>query len=445
MKESVLIIDDETDLRNLLVKLLRLEGYKVQSVEDGKSGLALVQREDFSVVVTDVRLPDINGIELIHSIKKVNPLTEIIVLTAYGTIEDGVRAIKEGAFDYLTKGDEDNKVVPVVQRAIEKTKMSYRIEQLEKQIGKKFNFENIIGSSMVMRDAVDVAKKVSETDVPVLLTGETGTGKEVFAQSIHYASERRKNSFVAINCSAFAKDLLESEMFGYVAGAFTGANKNKKGLFEEAHNGTLFLDEIGELDPSLQAKFLRVLETNNFIKAGDTKPTQVDVRIIAASNRNLEEEVEKGNFRSDLYYRISVMKIEIPSLRRRKEDIREFAEYFVRFYSQKIGRNITEVSPLFYQKLQEYNFPGNIRELRNIIERAVILSDGKTLTESSLPKEIIFKAIPNSRVSQNLEDVEKNHILAVLEQSNGNKTKAAELLGIGLTTLYRKLQIYGLD
>jgi transcriptional regulator with PAS, ATPase and Fis domain len=234
-------------------------------------------------------------------------------------------------------------------------------------------------------------------------------------------------------------------MFGYVAGAFTGANKNKKGLFEEAHNGTLFLDEIGELDPSLQAKFLRVLETNNFIKAGDTKPTQVDVRIIAASNRNLEEEVEKGNFRSDLYYRISVMKIEIPSLRRRKEDIREFAEYFVRFYSQKIGRNITEVSPLFYQKLQEYNFPGNIRELRNIIERAVILSDGKTLTESSLPKEIIFKAIPNSRVSQNLEDVEKNHILAVLEQSNGNKTKAAELLGIGLTTLYRKLQIYGLD
>jgi DNA-binding NtrC family response regulator len=445
MRESVLIIDDETDLRNLLVKLLSLEGYKVQSAENGKKGLALVNREDFSVVVTDVRLPDINGIELIHDIKKANPHTEVIVLTAYGTIEDGVKAIKDGAFDYLTKGDEDNKVVPVVQRAIEKTKMSYRIEQLEKQVGEKFNFENIIGSSAAMRDAVNVAKKVSETDVPVLLIGETGTGKEVSAQSIHYASDRRKNSFVAVNCSAFARDLLESEMFGYVAGAFTGATKNKKGLFEEAHKGTLFLDEIGELDLSLQAKFLRVLETNNFIKAGDTKPTQVDVRIIAASNRNLEEEAEKGNFRSDLYYRISVMKIEIPSLRRRKEDIREFAEYFIKFYSQKIGRNISEISPIFYQKLQEYDFPGNIRELKNIIERAVILSDGKTLTEESLPKEILYKTVTNTKGSQNLEVIEKNHILSVLEQSNGNKTKAAESLGIGLTTLYRKLQSYGIE
>lgn len=444
MKDAVLIIDDEPELRNLLVKLLSLEGYKVQSAEDGKNGLALVQKEDFVVVVTDVRLPDINGIELIQSIKKINSLTEVIVLTAYGTIEDGVRAIKEGAFDYITKGDEDNKIIPVIQRAIEKAKMSYRIEQLESKVGEKYNFENITGNSKKIIEAIDVAKKVSLTDVPVLLLGETGTGKEIFAQSIHYNSERRKNNFVAINCSAFAKELLESEMFGYVAGAFTGAIKNKKGLFEEAHKGTLFLDEIGELDPSLQSKFLRVLESNNFIKAGDTKPTQVDVRIIAASNRNLEGEIEKGNFRADLYYRISVMKIEIPPLRERKEDIKLLAQFFIDFYSQKLGKNIKKTSNDLFQKLESYDFPGNIRELRNIIERAVILSDGQTLNESALPKEILHKANLSSP-SLNLEDVEKTHILSILEQTNGNKTKAAEILGIGLTTLYRKLQAYGLE
>jgi two-component system NtrC family response regulator len=444
MKDSVLIIDDEPELRNLLVKLLNLEGYKVQSAEDGRSGLTLFQRDDFHVVVTDVRLPDINGIELIQSIKNVNPFTEVIVLTAYGTIEDGVRAIKEGAFDYITKGDEDNKIISAIQRAIEKVKMRYRIEQLESKVGEKYNFENVTGTSKKIKDAVDIAKKVSLTDVPVLLLGETGTGKEIFAQSIHYTSERKKNNFVAINCSAFAKDLLESEMFGYVVGAFTGATKNKKGLFEEAHRGTLFLDEIGELDLSLQSKFLRVLESNNFIKAGDTKPTQVDVRIIAASNRNLEAEIENGNFRADLYYRISVMKIEIPPLRERKEDIKQLAEFFIELYSQKLGKNIRKISPDLFQKLESYNFPGNIRELRNIIERAVILSDGQSLNESSLPKEILNTANLNSQ-SLNLEDVEKMHILSVLGQTSGNKTKAAEILGIGLTTLYRKLQAYGIE
>jgi len=444
MKDTILIIDDEADLRNLLLKLLSLEGYKVICAEDGKSGLALAQKEEFAVVVADVRLPDINGLDLIQKIRKINSLTEVIVITAYGTIEDGVRAIKEGAFDYITKGDEDNKIIPVIQRAVENVRMKYRIEQLEKQVGEKFNFDNISGTSKVIKDAVDIAKKVAETNTPVLLTGETGTGKELFAQSIHYAGDRSKNNFVAVNCSAFAKDLLESEMFGYAAGAFTGANKNKKGLFEEAHKGTLFLDEIGELDLSLQAKFLRVLETNNFIKAGDTKPTQVDVRIITASNRNLQEEIEKGNFRADLYYRISVMKIEIPPLRNRKEDIKPLAEYFIKFYSQKMGRNISEVTPFFYQKLEEYNFPGNIRELRNIIERAIILSESKILDESFLPKDIVNRTAIHFS-SSNLEEIEKNHILVVLEQANGNKTKTAELLGIGLTTLYRKLQSYGIE
>jgi DNA-binding NtrC family response regulator len=444
MKDSVLIIDDEPELRSLLVKLLNLEGYRVNSAADGRSGLALANKEDYTAVVTDVRLPDVNGIELINEIKKINPHIEVIVLTAYGTIEDGVKAIKAGAFDYITKGDEDNKIIPVLQRAVEKAKMSHRIEQLENKVSEKFHFENIIGESKAIKQAVDMAKRVAETDVPVLLTGETGTGKEIFAQSIHYSSNRKKQNFVAINCSAFAKDLLESEMFGYLAGAFTGATKNKKGLFEEAHKGTLFLDEIGELDLSLQSKFLRVLESNNFIKAGDTKPTQVDVRIIAASNRNLQDEVENGNFRADLYYRISVMKIEIPSLRERKEDIKHFTEYFIQFYSQKLGKNIKNISPEFLSQLESHSFPGNIRELRNIIERAVILSDGINLNKSQLPKEILDRSV-SALHSLVLEDVEKNHILSVFKQTEGNKTKAAELLGIGLTTLYRKLQSYGIE
>lgn len=324
--------------------------------------------------------------------------------------------------------------------------MRRRIEHLEKQVGEKFSFDNITGKSPGIRQAVEIARKVAETDTPVLIIGETGTGKEIFAQAIHYAGNRKKNQFVAINCSAFSKDLLESEMFGYVAGAFTGANKNKKGLFEEADEGTLFLDEIGELDISLQAKFLRVLETNSFIKSGDTKPTNVDVRIIAATNRAIEEEIKTGGFRDDLFYRISVVKIEIPPLRERKEDITEFAEYFIEFYSRKLNRNINKISPDFLYALKTYNFPGNIRELRNIIERAVILSDGKSLNVDLLPKDI-SSSEKNiySNSTKNLEEIEKIHILSVLEETGGNKTKAAEILGIGLTTLYRKLQSYGID
>src|SRR3989339_627964 len=282
MKETILIIDDEEELRKLLAKILKLEGFFTLEAENGTKAREIFKKEEISLMITDVRLPDVNGIELIREIKKVNPLTEVLVITAYGTIEDGVRAIKEGAFDYITKGDDDNKIVSLVQKAIDKLHLKRRIQQLEKSVSEKYSFDSITGKSEKIKKVKELAEKVSETDTPVLLLGETGTGKEIFAQSIHYSSLRKNKPFLAINCSAIAKDLLESEMFGYKAGAFTGAIKNKKGLFEEANLGTLFLDEIGELDLSLQAKFLRVLETNDFIKPGDTKPTQVDVRIIAA-------------------------------------------------------------------------------------------------------------------------------------------------------------------
>ncbi len=445
MRDSILIIDDENDLRMLLIKLLKLEGYSTFDSETGEAGLSLLKKEDISIVISDVKLPDIFGIDLISKIKEINPLCEIIMLTAYGTIQDGVRAIKEGAFDYITKGDEDNKIIPLVQRAIEKVQLKRRIEQLEKNVTEKYSFEAITGNSILINNAKELASKVAGTDTPVLLLGETGTGKELFAQAIHYASERKDNSFVAVNCSAIARELLESEMFGYKAGAFTGAVKNKKGLFEEASFGTLFLDEIGELDLSLQAKFLRVLESNEFIKPGDTKPTKVDVRIIAATNKNLEDEIRKGYFRSDLYYRISVMKIELPSLRERKEDLELLTEFFVKQFSKKLNKDIKDISKGFFESVKKYSFPGNIRELRNVIERAVILAEGEILTENKLPKEFFAGVNLQQEKITLLEDVEKNHILKILESVNGNKTRASEILGIGLTTLYRKLQSYGIE
>ncbi len=448
MSDSILIIDDENDLRILLTKLLKLEDYNTFDAETGKEALNILQKEDISVVISDVKLPDINGIDLVPKVKEINPFCEVIVLTAYGTIEDGVRAIKEGAFDYITKGDEDNKIIPLVQRAAEKVHLKKRIELLEKSVSEKFNFDQITGNSILIKNAKELASKVTTTDTPVLLLGETGTGKELFAQAIHYSGTRKDKPFVTINCSAISKDLLESEMFGYKAGAFTGAVKNKKGLFEEAHTGTLFLDEIGEMDFSLQAKLLRVIESNNFIKPGDTKTTQVDVRIIAATNRNLEEEINNERFRRDLYYRLSVFRIELPSLRNRKDDIPLLADAFIKFYSKKMNKTITFVEPEFFSRLKGYNFPGNIREMKNLIERAFILAEGSTLKESYLPRELLSlqqdDALKNN-ISLTIEEIEKKHIMNILKQYEGNKTKAAEVLGIGLTTLYRKLQSYGID
>jgi len=445
MKEPILIIDDENDLRNLLVRLLKLEDFLTYDAETAAQGLEILKNKDISVIIVDVKLPDANGIDLIKKIKKINPICEIIVLTAYGTIEDGVRAIKEGAFDYITKGDEDNKIIPLVQRATEKVQMKKRIELLEKSVSEKFNFDAITGNSTPIKKAKELASKIAVTDTPVLILGETGTGKELFARAIHYSGSRKNYPFVAINCCAFAKDLLESEMFGYKAGAFTGAIKNKKGLFEEAHLGTLFLDEIGELDISLQAKLLRALETNEFIKAGDTRTTKVDVRIIAASNRNLETEVEKGNFRSDLFYRINVMQIELPSLKERKDDLEILTEYFVEHFSKKLKRSINKITKGFLEQIKLYDFPGNIRELRNVIERSIILSEGGILSENTLPKEFFHKEHCEENGVTKLDEVEKKHILKILESVNGNKTKTAEVLGIGLTTLYRKLQTYGIE
>ncbi|MEX8546698.1 MAG: sigma-54-dependent transcriptional regulator [Mucilaginibacter sp.] len=447
-KGKLLIIDDEDRLRQLLSRIMQLEGYEVAEAATAKEGLKKLEHDTFDVILSDVKLPDINGIELTKKIKENWPATEIIVLTAYGTITDGVTAIKHGAFDYITKGDDNEKIIPLVSKAMDKAHLQHRVHELENKLSSRFGFERIIGTSAAITEAVGLAQKVAVTDTTVLLLGETGTGKEVFAEAIHQASSRKAKAFVAVNCSAFTKELLESELFGYKAGAFTNAVKDKKGLFEEASGGTIFLDEIGELDLDLQAKLLRVLESQQFIKIGDTRPTQVNVRIIAATNRDLLAETVKGTFRLDIYYRLSVFQITLPPLRERKKDIKLIAAYFVQYFAAKVKKQVPPLSPAFIEKLEAYNWPGNIRELKNIIERAIILTDENGLNESLLPvnlQEHALSNLPNQPQSFNLDSIEKLHIQRVLNHTKGNRTETARLLNIGIATLYRKLKEYGLD
>jgi len=339
------------------------------------------------------------------------------------------------------KGDDNDKVVPLLNKAIEKVQLQKRVQHLEEQISKRYRFENILGTSTVINEAIALAKKVTPTDTTVLLLGETGTGKEVFAQAIHQGSKRSGKLFMALNCSAFTKELLESEIFGHKAGAFTGAAKDKRGLIEEANGGTLFLDEIGEMHIDLQSKLLRVLETNEFIKVGDTKSTKVNVRIIAATNRDLKEEIKEGKFREDLFYRLNVFSVTLPSLRERKEDIPLLASSFLKISAEKTNKRITGMSKEFITRLQQQDWKGNIRELKNVIEREVILADGPELKPEYLPIDI-QQSVSNTSTPFDLSDIERSHIQKVLLHTKGNKTRAAELLGIGLTTLYRKLEDY---
>lgn len=434
---SILLIDDETQLRSLLKRIISLEGFLVHEASNLKQAAQLLEKEQVDIVLCDVRLPDGSGVDFVQTVREKYAGTEIILITAFGNIEDGVQAMKNGAFDYLVKGNDNNKVIPLLHRALEKTGLQKRVRQLEKQAGKKYGFENIIGSSDAIRQAIDFAAKVAPTDTTVLLTGETGTGKEVFAQSIHYASPRKDKAFVALNCSAFSKELLESELFGHKAGAFTGATKDKKGLIEEAHLGTLFLDEIGEMHIDLQSKLLRVLETNEFIRVGDTKTVKVNVRVIAATNRDLQQEIGRGRFREDLFYRLNVFAISLPALRERPQDIPALANHYMQLYAMKTGKQFAPLPAAAIKLLQQYYWKGNIRELKNTIERAVILSDGPEL-QIGLPQ-----LMPHTG-SLLLSDLEQAHIRKILTQTNGNKTKAAELMGISLSTLYRKIEEYSI-
>ena len=413
---KILIVDDEVQIRTLLARMMELEGYEVCQAGDCRAALKQLELQSPDVALCDVFLPDGNGVDLVLAIKKAAPNVEVILLTAHGNIPDGVQAIKNGAFDYITKGDDNNKIIPLISRAVEKAAMNARLEKLEKKVGQAYSFDSILGESKSLKEA------------------------------IHYSSKRARQNFVAVNCSSFSKELLESEMFGHKAGSFTGALKDKKGLFEEANNGTIFLDEIGEMAFELQAKLLRILETGEYIKIGDTKPTRVNVRIIAATNRNLPEEIAKGRFREDLFYRLSVFQVHLPPLRERAGDIRLLAKAFVKNFSAQLSRPVTEITPDFLATLELQPWKGNIRELRNVIERSLIVCEGEQLTIADLPLDIqnahYEQSDEETPGSFELSAMERRHIARVLEYTKGNKTEAARLLKIGLTTLYRKIEEY---
>lgn len=440
MSGNILIIDDEIKLLKLLGMILSQENFNVKEASTARSAMLMLEQYDFDVVLSDVRLPDAFGVELVRSIKTKYPHLEIVLMTAFGNITDAVQAMKNGAYDYLVKGDDNDKIIPLVYKALDKVKDNKSKTVQRTNICK--GFDQIIGNSPLILQSKKLAERVALTDAAVLLTGETGTGKEVFANAIHEGSERKKNSFVAINCSAFSKEILESELFGHKQGSFTGALKDKKGLIEEANGGTLFLDEIGEMPIELQAKLLRVLETKEFIKMGETKVSKSDFRLIAATNRNLEEEIRQGNFREDLYFRLNVFEITLPPLRERKEDLKLLAKNFIDIFSQKLHLSSIQVTPDYYKTLEKNDWKGNIRELRNAVERSLILMNNNILDAESLPHYSEKKAAEADSLS--MRSLEKIHIQKVLQYTKGNKAEAARLLEIGIATLYRKLEEYGL-
>ena len=443
---KILIIDDEPTIRMLLSRILELEGYEVLKAKDRATALYTLKKQVVQVVLCDVFLPDGNGVDMVQELQQLAPDAKIILLTAHGNIPDGVQAIKNGAFDYIVKGDDNRKIIPIVSRAMDAVVTEQKQQGKKKEVrANSFTFDNIVGKSSALSDVVSQARKVAATDVSVLINGETGTGKEVFAQAIHSASGRRGEAFLALNCSAFSRELLESELFGYKAGAFTGAVKDKKGLLEEANHGTLFLDEIGEMALELQSKLLRVLETGEFVKVGDTKTTHVDVRILSATNRNLKEEIANGRFREDLYFRLSVFRILLPPLRQRRDDILLLAQHLIGLYARQIGRTAPSLSTEAKNIFLAYPWPGNVREMMNAIEHALIVCEDE-ITRHDLPIDMLTGDTSTAADdSFDLKSVERNHIIKVLHHTHGNKTETARLLKIGLTTLYRKIEEYGIN
>jgi two-component system NtrC family response regulator len=444
MLSTILIVEDENKFGGLLSRIIEAEGYNVLQAQSARSGLKFLENEDVRVVISDVKLPDGNGVELVKRIKDLHPHIEVINLTAFGSIKDSVKAIKNGAFDYIMKGDDNDRIIPIINKAVEKANLQFKVNQLERKLNRNHTFSNVLGKSADITNSIELAKKVAHTNTTVLLLGETGTGKEVFAQSIHEESSRRNKPFVAVNCSSFSNDLLKSELFGHVAGSFTGALKDKKGLFEEAEGGTLFLDEIGEMNLELQARLLRVLEDGTFNRVGDSKGNRADVRIIAATNKDIKQEAENNRFRQDLFYRLAVFTIHLTPLRERREDIEILASHFLKEFSGKLNHKVNRMDDFFLKALNHNSWKGNVRELRNVIERAVIIANGDTLTSDLLQFDFFNDDSEDTASTLNLASIESHYIRKAMSQSKGNKTEASRLLGIGLSTLYRKLEDYNL-
>jgi DNA-binding NtrC family response regulator len=449
-KKNILVIDDDKIILDSLCEFLSLDGYQTNGAETAKSALAKLEEENYCLVLTDVNLPDGDGLELLGTIKQNYPQTVVIVITGYGTIDSAVKAIKKGAYDYLTKPIIDDELRMAVERAINQQSLISENENLRSQLERKRRLENIISHNYKMAKIFDLVEAVADSKTTILMAGPSGTGKSILARAIHQHSSRSEKPFVEVSCGALPETLLESELFGHVRGSFTGAVNDKEGKFLAAESGTIFLDEIANASPALQAKLLRVLEDRQFEPVGSNKTKTVDTRIILASNRNLNEEVRKGKFREDLYYRINVVTIELPPLCERVGDVRLLAEHFLRMYSIQHNRNKLGITDEAIEYLERYPWPGNVRELENVIERATLLSKGKFIGPEDLPDSIKreqsrqTKQYKQMSLKEALAGPEKDIIRQALQANHWNRQATAKALDINRTTLFKKMKQYGL-
>jgi len=452
-KINILVVDDNDGHRTTLKTIIKSWGYQVEGVNDGTQAVKKVREGPFDLILMDIRMVVMSGIEALKQIKRYNPTIPVLIMTAYSSVESAVEALKSGAYDYLTKPLDFDALKIIMERALEHTSLKVENKALKEKLLSDFDFRNIIGKSKAMKELIDMVAMIAPSEATVLISGESGTGKELIAKAIHFNSSRWDKPLVTVNCAALTETLLESELFGHEKGAFTGADKKREGRFMQADKGTIFLDEIGEMSPMMQAKLLRVIQDREIQRVGSDGMIRVDVRIVAATNRNLEEDVLSGKFREDLYHRLNVVSLKVPPLRERLEDIPLLAQHFLDKYAAKNRKQIKGFTPLAMDMFLKYNWPGNVRELENAVERAVILLSGDYITEKELPLNIVESYSPencwtgprSSKIEpRSLKQLEKEAILVALEETGGNKSEAARKLGITRKTLYKKLQKFGI-
>ena len=451
--ETILIVDDEKNYLVVLEALLGPEGYETVTADNGEDALSLIRDSDLDLVITDMKMPEINGMDLLDETKKIKPELPVILMTAYGTIEMAVEAMKRHAYDYITKPFKNEELKLTIKKVLENYRLVKENRLLSEALSDRYRYGNIIGKSKPMLKIYDLISKIAQSRASILITGPSGTGKELIAKAIHYNSPRKDRPFISINCGALTETLLESELFGHERGAFTGAVTMKKGRFELADGGTLFLDEIGEMPPSLQVKLLRILQEMEFERVGGTKSIKVDVRVLSASNRDIKEDVTNSLFREDLFYRINVIHIEVPSLRERIEDVKLLVKYFIEKYRKDEGKNEIELSPEAWKVLFNYSWPGNVRELENIVERAVVLHSGGLISVEDLPSEVsgeqedldIDRFIPyDAPLQKTLEEIEERLIRRALSRCNNVQSHAAEMIGITKSLIQHKMKKYNI-
>ncbi|MCK4261858.1 sigma-54-dependent Fis family transcriptional regulator [bacterium] len=448
MPAKILVVDDEAKMRRVLQMMLEENGCQVDLAEGAEKALSRMKEVTFSLIITDMKMPGMSGLQLLKEIKKLDEGIPVVVMTAYGTIPTAIEAMKAGAHDYVLKPFDMEEMKTVVEKALEREKLLRRSQYLQEELEAKYQFDNIVGESSKMKEVFRLISQVAPTKSTVLVSGESGTGKELIARSVHHRSPREDQPFVVVNCAALSENLLESELFGHLKGAFTGAHRDRRGRFTLADGGSIFLDEIGAMSPGLQAKILRVLQEKEFEPVGGTRSIQVDVRIIAATNQDLKMAVEEGSFREDLYYRLNVVPIHLPPLRERKEDIPLLAYHFLRRYSQELTKGVSEISPEALGLMLEYDWPGNIRELENAIERAMVLSKGNTLSVETLPlvsssqeAEVGDENISYQEAKKAvLESFERRFFTRILKEAGGNVSQAARQAQIDRKNLYQKMK-----